>query len=150
MRHGTHELAATGTLLRSKVDGAVLGALRPDAVVMDRGRTVGVLDAKYKQLHPTRLSPNGPQREDLYQLAAYLARFGGEPSDAWGMLVYPFDPVRPEPPFAETRSPWLLNPRTRVMFQTLPHDLEPAVAKLRHTILGPLVHKRTQSEDRGP
>jgi 5-methylcytosine-specific restriction enzyme subunit McrC len=133
--HGTRELAAAGTLLRSEVDGASLGALRPDAVVMDRSRTVGVLDAKYKQLHPTALSPNGPQREDLYQLAAYLARFGGERDGAWGMLAYPFDPARSELPSAETRSPWLLDPRTRVVFVTLPHDLEPAAAKLRRALL---------------
>lgn len=83
MLHGTRELAAAGTLLQSTVDGATLGALRPDALVKERTRVVGVLDAKYKQLHPTPLSPTGPQREDLYQLAAYLARFGAEPSGVW-------------------------------------------------------------------
>jgi len=142
VRHGTRELAAAGTLLRSAVDGAGLGLLRPDAVVMDRSRTVGVLDAKYKQLHPTALSPNGPKREDLYQLAAYLTRFGGEPGGAWGMLVYPFDPARPDPPLAETRSPWLLDPLAAVAFMTLSHDLEPAAAKLRGAIFQIRAHER--------
>ena len=132
--HGTRELAAAGFLLRSEVDGASLGALRPDALVRDRRRTVGILDAKYKQLHPTALSRHGPQREDLYQLAAYLARFGSESGTAWGALAYPFDPAQPERPWAELRSPWLLDARTRVVFVTLPHDLEPAAAKLRGTL----------------
>lgn len=141
VRHGTREVAAAGSLLRSEVDGAVLGALRPDALVIERGRTVGVVDAKYKQLHPTALSPNGPQREDLYQLAAYLARFGDERGGAWGMLAYPFDPERPLPPSAEARSPWQLDARSRVAFVTLPHELEPAAAKLRGALL------RTQSRE---
>jgi 5-methylcytosine-specific restriction enzyme subunit McrC len=149
VRHGTRELAATGTLLRSEVDGTTLGALRPDAVVMDRSRTVGVLDAKYKQLHPTALSPNGPQREDIYQLAAYLSHFGGEPVGAWGMLAYPFDPARPEPPFAETRSPWILAPWTRVTFVTLPHDLDPAAAKLRGAIFQTGAHEHLRQGARG-
>lgn len=131
VRHGTRELAAAGTLLRSEIDGAGLGALRPDALVTDRGRTVGVLDAKYKQLHPTAFAPNGPQREDIYQLAAYLARFGSEAGGSWGILAYPFDPARPDPPSAESRSPWALDARTRVTFVTLPHDIEAAVEKLR-------------------
>lgn len=136
--HGTRELAAAGTLLQSTVDGASLGALKPDALVKDRARVVGVLDAKYKQLHPTQLSPTGPQREDLYQLAAYLARFGAEPAGAWGVLAYPFDPTRPAPPVAEERSPWLIDARKPVMFVTLPHAIEPAVAKMRSAVLEPL------------
>lgn len=39
VRHGTREVAAAGSLLRSEVDGAVLGALRPDALVIEGGRT---------------------------------------------------------------------------------------------------------------
>jgi 5-methylcytosine-specific restriction enzyme subunit McrC len=87
VRHGPREIAAAGTLLRSEVDGATLGALRPDALLAYRDRIVEVLDAKYKQLHPTAFSPNGPQREDLYQLAADLARFGCDPHGAWGILA---------------------------------------------------------------
>lgn len=130
VRHGTRELAAAGSLLRSEVDGATLGALRPDALVAENGRTIAVVDAKYKQLHPTALSTIGPQREDLYQLAAYLARFGNEPGIC-GMLAYPFDASRPAVPLAESRNPWVLDEQTSVVFTTLPHDLEAAAAKLR-------------------
>ncbi len=131
VRHGTRELAAAGALLRSEVDGSVLGALRPDALVADRHGTVAVLDAKYKQLHPTGLAPNGPQREDLYQLAAYLARFGGAPDGALGVLVYPFDATRESHAPAESRSPWRLDESSIVSFVTLPHEIEAAVSKLR-------------------
>lgn len=134
VRHGTRELAASGFLLRSEIDGAMLGALRPDALVSENGRTVGVVDAKYKQLHPTAFSTMGPQREDLYQLAAYLARFGREPGTL-GLLAYPFDPARPELPLVESRSPWTLDDKTPVAFVTLPHDLEAAAAKLRSVLL---------------
>jgi 5-methylcytosine-specific restriction enzyme subunit McrC len=144
VRHGTRELAAAGMLLRSETDGTALGALRPDAVVMNRTGPVGVLDAKYKQLHPTLMSPSGPQREDLYQLAAYLARFGVGLSSVWGMLAYPFDSGRPDPPPAETRNPWRLDPRTRVIFVTLPHDLELAAAKLRGAMLESPWHERAR------
>jgi 5-methylcytosine-specific restriction enzyme subunit McrC len=134
VRHGTRELAASGFLLRSEIDGAMLGALRPDALVSENGQTVGVVDAKYKQLHPTAFSTMGPQREDLYQLAAYLARFGREPGTL-GLLAYPFDPARPELPLVESRSPWTLDDKTPVAFVTLPHDLEAAAAKLRSLLL---------------
>jgi 5-methylcytosine-specific restriction enzyme subunit McrC len=134
-RHGTRELAAAGALLRSEVDGSILGALRPDALVAERRRTVGVLDAKYKQLHPTALAPNGPQREDLYQLAAYLARFGTEPEGAWGILAYPLDTNRDGIAPAESRSPWRLDDSSTVHFVALPHDMDAAVGKLR-AVLG--------------
>lgn len=137
--HGTRELAAAGALLQSTVDHATLGALRPDALVRDRDRVICVLDAKYKQLHPTQWSPTGPQREDLYQLAAYLARFGAEPATTLGVLAYPVDPARGEVPPAEARSPWRLDPTKPVVFLTLPHDFEQAVAKLRGRVVNVIV-----------
>ena len=50
------------------------------------------------------------------------------------MLAYPFDSTRPAPPCAEKRSPWLIDARKPVVFVTLPHAIEPAVAKLRSAI----------------
>ncbi|WP_369759456.1 hypothetical protein [Thiomonas sp. FB-6] len=47
----------------------------PDAVIHVGGQVQGVFDAKYKSLHPSASAPNGPQREDLYQMAAHLGRF---------------------------------------------------------------------------
>ena len=59
-----------------KVSGQGLGALIPDAILLSGSTIKGVVDAKYKSLHPSASSPNGPQRDDLYQMAAYLGRFG--------------------------------------------------------------------------
>jgi 5-methylcytosine-specific restriction enzyme subunit McrC len=95
-----------------------------------------VADAKYKSLHPSANAPNGPQREDLYQMAAYLGRFA--PSDGsatWGVLAYPQDPSRPSIPQAEQFSPWSLDDGRKVIFTTLPHVASDAVIKLRRLIV---------------
>ncbi|WP_374728576.1 hypothetical protein [Caballeronia hypogeia] len=43
-------------------------------------------DVRYKNLHPL------PQREDLYQLAAYVGRYGDEARTLAGALIH--DTVR--------------------------------------------------------
>jgi 5-methylcytosine-specific restriction enzyme subunit McrC len=68
--HGTREKAATKKMLHSDVTGQGLGTLIPDAILHAGGQVQGVVDAKYKSLHPSASTPNGPQREDLYQMAA--------------------------------------------------------------------------------
>lgn len=128
VQHGTREIDALGVLLRSEVDDSELGRLRPDALVTADGGVVAVVDAKYKRLHPTPIAPSGPQREDLYQLAAYLSRFGDLSSCA-GVLVYPRDPTQPTEPPAEARSPWRLGD-SQVWFVTIPHAIGDAVTKL--------------------
>ncbi|HTB21715.1 MAG TPA: hypothetical protein VK914_03305 [bacterium] len=134
IRHGTRELKAAGALLESEVNNTSLGFLRPDALVEDHGSTVGVLDAKYKRLHPKPAAPLGPQREDLYQLAAYMARFGRQAPRPWGMLVYPVDPVEGTTPPAESLNPWRLDQESKVLFVTLPHKADQAKQKLRTAI----------------
>src|SRR5690606_674393 len=80
-----------------KVSGQGLGALIPDAILLSGSTIKGIVDAKYKSLHPSASSPNGPQRDDLYQMAAYLGRFQSPTGmSTWGLLAYPFDPSRPE------------------------------------------------------
>uniref|UniRef100_UPI0012E31022 5-methylcytosine restriction system specificity protein McrC n=1 Tax=Herbaspirillum chlorophenolicum TaxID=211589 RepID=UPI0012E31022 len=94
--HGTREKSTIRSLLYSDVTGQGLGGLIPDAILYSGATVRGVVDAKYKPLHPSANSPNGPQREDLYQMTAYLGRFtppGG--SGGWGLLAYPLDPTRP-------------------------------------------------------
>jgi 5-methylcytosine-specific restriction enzyme subunit McrC len=131
--HGTLQDDAREMLLTSDADGRSLGELRPDAIVRRHGCVLGILDAKYKSLWPTRWHPNGPQREDLYQLAAYLSRFGDR---GWGILAYPADPDRLGTPPAEASNPWRLKNDQQVWFLALPHHIDGAAATLRQ-ILSP-------------
>jgi len=126
--HGTSQEEGRESLLVSEADGSHLGELRPDAVIHRHRRVMGVLDAKYKQLWPTKWSLKGPQREDLYQLAAYLSRYS---TADWGVLAYPVDPATPGVPPVEGQNLWRLRGGQRVWFMTLPHDIEGAAAKLR-------------------
>ncbi|MBV5336682.1 MAG: hypothetical protein J0653_01345, partial [Deltaproteobacteria bacterium] len=71
--HGTRD--STPYALLKNDNGDLMGMLKPDAVVGHRGETFAVVDAKYKRLMPTKWN-RAPQREDMYQLAAYLGRFG--------------------------------------------------------------------------
>jgi 5-methylcytosine-specific restriction enzyme subunit McrC len=118
VKHGTRERDASKKLLWSDVNGQGLGTLIPDAILYARNDVQGVADAKYKSLHPSANAPNGPQREDLYQMAAYLGRFA--PLDgkaAWGLLAYPDDPSRPTVTPAEQYSPWSLDHGKKVVFR---------------------------------
>lgn len=135
VKHGTRERDASKKLLWSDVNGQGLGTLIPDAILYVRNDVQGVADAKYKSLHPSASAPNGPQREDLYQMAAYLGRFA--PLDgkaAWGLLAYPDDPSRPTVAPAEQYSPWSLHHGKKVVFTSLPHDAARATEKLRDLI----------------
>ena len=135
VKHGTRERDASKKLLWSDVNGQGLGTLIPDAILFARNDVQGVADAKYKSLHPSTNAPNGPQREDLYQMAAYLGRFVPPDGRAtWGVLVYPEDPLRPSIPQAEQLSPWSLDGGRKVIFTTLPHVASDAVIKLRTLI----------------
>jgi 5-methylcytosine-specific restriction enzyme subunit McrC len=134
--HGTREKAATKKMLHSDVTGQGLGTLIPDAILHAGGQVQGVVDAKYKSLHPSASAPNGPQREDLYQMAAYLGRFQAPAGLlTWGLLAYPFDPSKPDTPHAEQNSPWSLDSGKKISFATLPHDTADAVAKLRSLVI---------------
>lgn len=128
--HGTSQEQGRNSLLASDVDGAFLGELRPDAIITQHRQSVGILDAKYKQLWPSKWTPNGPQREDLYQMSAYLSRYS---TAEWGVLAYPKDPDRPGVPPVELRNPWRLGSGQRLSFITLPHRIEEAVKTLRLT-----------------
>lgn len=140
--HGTREKAATKKLLHSDVTGQGLGTLIPDAILHAGGRVQGVFDAKYKSLHPSANAPNGPQREDLYQMAAYLGRYiPGSGRVSWGVLAYPLDPARPSIPQAEQFSPWSLDGGRKVVFTSLPHAAADAVTKLR-ALIAPMAPER--------
>jgi len=109
---------------------------------MPEGMVQGVVDAKYKSLHPSASAPNGPQREDLYQMAAYLGRFIPAVGRlSWGVLAYPLDPARPSIPQAEQLSPWSLDGGRKVVFTSLPHVASDAVTKLR-ALMAPVAAER--------
>ena len=133
--HGTREKDATRTLLQSDVTGDGMGTLIPDAILHSGGTIRAVADAKYKSLWPTAAAPNGPHREDLYQMAAYLGRFAPANSrTSWGFLVYPQLSAPASIPPAEQFSPWSFNDGKKIVFTTLPHHPGDAVAKLRSLI----------------
>lgn len=133
--HGTRDKAATKKMLHSDVTGQGLGTLIPDAILFSGAEVLGVADAKYKSLHPSASAPNGPQREDLYQMAAYLGRFRHSTrDDVCGFLVYPYDPSKPTETTAESSSPWSLDMHKKIVFTTLPHEASDAVIKLRSTL----------------
>jgi 5-methylcytosine-specific restriction enzyme subunit McrC len=133
--HGTRERVASRKLLHSDSTGQGLGTLVPDAIIHAAGRVGGVADAKYKSMHPSSNAPQGPQREDLYQMAAYLARFASAPGRvSWGVLAYPLDASRSTIPLVEHLSPWSLDDCKKIFFLSLPHTAPEAVAKLRPLI----------------
>lgn len=135
VKHGTRERDASKKLLYSEVNGQGLGTLIPDAILYAHGDVRGVVDAKYKALHPTTTAPQGPQREDLYQMAAYLGRYRPlNRQSTWGLLAYPHDPSRPDMAPAEQCSPWSLDDGKKVLFAVLPHDATEAAVKLRALI----------------
>lgn len=133
--HGTRDKSATKKLLHSDISGQFMGTLIPDAILLSGSVIRGVIDAKYKSLHPSASSPNGPQRDDLYQMAAYLGRFQAPAGMmTWGLLAYPFDPAKPDTPHAEQNSPWNLENGKRMAFAAIPHNPDYAVKKLNGLI----------------
>lgn len=133
--HGTRDKSATKKLLHSDVSGQGLGTLIPDAILLSGSAIRGVVDAKYKSPHPSASSPNGPQRDDLYQMAAYLGRFQAPVGvTTWGLLAYPFDSSKPEVPLVEQNSPWNLEKGKKMVFVTIPHNSNDAVKKLNGLI----------------
>jgi 5-methylcytosine-specific restriction enzyme subunit McrC len=144
--HGTSEECAFGVLLTSEKDGSHIGYLRPDAVFRSEQRVVGVLDAKYKSLWPSESARQGPQREDLYQLASYLTAEGLD-DQAWGVLAYPIEADRPGVPWAEERNPWQLDTHS-VWFLTLPHNAEDAVAAIQRKLFSHLQTSPTEGDRR--
>lgn len=132
VRHGTRELRPRSPhLLQSrKVPDRGLGRLLPDFLVEDPGdgRTVTILDAKYKSLSPT-----GVDRADLYQLAAYMSRFRDH-GVVGGALLYPVTD-RDSPSRAETDGPWASPDDGEVLFTRCPVQLEDAVHFLASALI---------------
>lgn len=129
--HGTREKIHRSLLFND--NGEYLGTLKPDALISKGSRMLAVFDAKYKRLVHTVWNP-APQREDLYQLAAYIARYADPRNVTQGVLAYPVEPSSQSLPYAEEESPWHLDARSEIRFITLPHEIEAAVIKLRESV----------------
>ncbi|MGZ8291831.1 MAG: 5-methylcytosine restriction system specificity protein McrC [Telluria sp.] len=130
VRHGTREADTTGKMLSSVVDGSPLGTLIPDALLFEGEQVRAVIDAKYKRIHA------GPQREDLYQLAAYLGRFCAPGRPALGALVYPADPEQPHVAKVEKLSPWRFDAGKSMWFVALPLANDAAAARCEQLLQG--------------
>lgn len=115
VRHGTRDAGARGSLLRSAVDGRAHGTLIPDALLYEDGQVRVVVDAKYKNVRE-------PQREDLYQMTAYLQHFRTRGQPVTGMLVYPHDPESADRSAIEDGNPWQFDDETELRFIALPAD----------------------------
>ena len=79
-----------------------------------------IADAKYtSHCTPSATAPNGPQRDDLYQMAAYLSRFNIPPDDKSWCNLYP---ARPSTPQAEQAVRSLeFDGGRKIVFTALPH-----------------------------
>lgn len=130
--HGTHNIEANDWLLTSDSGKKTLGWLKPDALLrLPKG--VLIVDAKYKSLRPRWNRPRGVEREDLYQIGAYLSRFASEGGEA--LLVYPADEEISLPEIV-TDGPWQFGGGQRLGFVALPTQTEAAVDSLRRRAMG--------------
>ena len=80
-----------GWLLQNSITKKFLAALKPDILIRENRtqKIAAVVDAKYKSTTPSRDRPHGVLREDIYQMAAYLAAFSRSDARVTGSLVYP-------------------------------------------------------------
>lgn len=124
--HGT-ALSEGGVLLRSQQDPArTLGRLYPDIIIGPVEHPIAIIDAKYKPL----TEPRGVDREDLYQLNAYLAAHVENPLPI-GALAYVEFPGQMRVAHAESRGPWATATGHEVAFTRLPVTEDACVAALR-------------------
>ena len=113
-------------LLRSTVTEARLGGLKPDILIrpFSSNGKLTILDAKYKSTTRQPDRPWGVQREDLYQMNAYLSALGAPDAPMSGALVYPVDWEKSEIPRLQAASPWSIDrPQSSLWFLGI--DCEP-------------------------
>lgn len=128
--HPTSDPDGGDHLLHSLVDGTRMARLKPDVLLSDASGVRAILDAKYKRLRGFETGGYGPQREDLYQMSAYLSRYGRTNGACCAVLAYPEDPDVNSHSLLESRNPWRMGDRQSLHLLTLPHDPTAATHKL--------------------
>ena len=120
--HVTH---SDGSYLLEGNDGnSQLGRLLPDFVIQRSGRTVLIIDAKYKKLGDAPWQ--SPKRDDLYQMTAYL---NAHPDCKHCILLYPqWD--KEVISKVESNNPWLLASGQAISFVTVSLDKSEAIKQL--------------------
>lgn len=126
--HGTRDLEARH-LMQSTTGKPGLGRLYPDLLIGAVDAPAAIVDAKYKRL----ADPRGVDREDLYQLSAYLVAHSSGPQRPEGMLAYPAfdDQVRSR---AERDGPWTDPAGRPVSFRRLPTEEADCIRALQAAI----------------
>ncbi|ATY13538.1 hypothetical protein CU254_26255 [Amycolatopsis sp. AA4] len=109
--HGTQYHVPAPLLRSARHPTAVLGRLFPDILIGPAESPTAIVDAKYKPLNDRR----GVDREDLYQLNAYLTAHNAE----LGALVYPTLDQHPSP-LIQQRNPWLTHQNRPMHFTQVP------------------------------
>jgi 5-methylcytosine-specific restriction enzyme subunit McrC len=126
--HGTR-LDTARPLLRSRAEPSkTLGRLFPDVLIGPKAEPTAVIDAKYKPL----ADPRGVDREDLYQLNAYLTAHANR-RVLVGALAYPAfdDQVRAD---AERYSPWTSHDAHEIHFTRVPVEEHECIDALRELL----------------
>lgn len=124
--HGATLPQGRHLLLSQQYPGSGLGRLYPDIVVGPVDRPVAIIDAKYKPLE----DPRGVDREDLYQLNAYLAAHSVAPVPM-GALAYVRFPEQAAPAYAESKGPWRTSHGHSVWVTRLSTDEAKCIAELK-------------------
>ena len=116
--HAGRNREVNNFLLRSTNTQDRLGGLKPDILVCEfhTNRLLAILDAKYKTTTPSPERPRGILREDLYQLASYLASFGNSKEMLSGGLVYPATQATVDILDLQDKSPWKLSGAERQLW----------------------------------
>lgn len=144
--HGTQHIEGQSYLLYGTHSDKQLGYLKPDFLLRTDGNVVAVADAKYKRMY----TKENIQREDLYQMTAYLSQFRSSNRQAMtGWLIYP--ELKPENiseeqgisdqdvadlSELEREKGWQVGQfsQIKLYFLTLPHDIDKAVTKCRQAL----------------
>lgn len=123
--HGTH-LRDGHFLLRNPSADKAFGRMYPDIMVGPVDRPRAIIDAKYKPL----AEPRGVDREDLYQLNAYLSAHTQLPlpTGALGFVAFPGQVYES---YAEQHSPWTTFQGHLVNFTRLPATEDECIERLR-------------------
>jgi 5-methylcytosine-specific restriction enzyme subunit McrC len=121
VKHGTRALERSPVhLFRSIPKPEVgFGRLYPDILVVGPHGAVAVLDAKYKHLASSPDRPDGVDRGDRYQIAAYLSRFRDD-DRTFGALLYPEGMGDTSTAKAEYAGPWSTHDGNTTYFVRVP------------------------------